>query len=78
MERFPDQADQIEKLFSGCEGFREICEDYVICLNAIRKIESTNPVKKQEFLKDFEDALNGLEEELLLELKNDKSSNILE
>jgi hypothetical protein len=77
-ERFPDLAEQIESLFSGCEGFQEICEDYVLCQNAVQKIESGDPLKKGEYLKEYEKALAELEEELLTMVKNDKISKIPE
>jgi hypothetical protein len=76
MKKFPDLADQIEQLFLPCEGFRETCEDYVLCQNAIQKIESGDPAKKGEYLKEYEDALAELEEELLTMVKNDKTSKI--
>jgi hypothetical protein len=75
MEKFPDLADQIEQLFSPCEGFQEICEDYVLCQNAVQKIESGDPAKKGEYLKEYEDALADLEEELLAELKKSRTSD---
>jgi hypothetical protein len=76
MGKFPGLAVQIKKLYKGCEEFREICEDYVLCLNAIKKIESTNPAKREEFLNEFGEALEALEDELLSELKKDYTSKI--
>ena len=68
IEEFPDLSVQITKQFNECENFQEICEDYVLCLNSIRKIESADQ-KKNENLKEFKKALQELEEELLSNVK---------
>ena len=73
-ENFPELSSQIDKQFMECEVFREICEDYVLCLNSIRKIESQNPAKKEEYLEEFREALMALEDELLSKVKKDKTS----
>ena len=78
MEKFPDLAGQIEQFFLPCEEFQEICEDYVLCLNAVQKMESGDPLKKVEYLKEYQEALAELEEELLTMVKNDKISKIQE
>jgi len=69
MKKFPDLAPEIKKLFGTSESFREICEDYVLCLNSIRKIESADP-RKDENLKEFKETLKELEEELMAILKS--------
>jgi len=47
----------------------------VLCQNAVQKIESGDPAKKGEYLKEYEDALADLEEELLAELKKSRTSD---
>jgi len=74
LEKFPDLDQEIKSLFSQCEEFREICEDYVLCLNSIKKIESED-VKKDEYLIEFKTALEELELELLSNLKIQKINN---
>jgi len=74
LEKFPDHAQEIKSLFIQCEEFREICEDYILCLNSVKKIESED-VKKDEYLKEFKTALEELELELLSNLKIQKNNN---
>lgn len=68
LEKFPRQAQEITKMYSKSEGFRDICNDYILCMGAIRKIES-NDISKEEYLRQFKEALDSLENELLESLK---------
>ena len=77
VEKFPDHAQEIKSLFTESDVFREICEDYVLCFNSIRKIESTS-IKRDEYLKEFKIALEELENELLSSLKTRKLNKKLE
>lgn len=76
MEKFPDLATLIEMEFMKSESFREICEDYVICLNSIRKMESSDPEKKAEYLQEFREALYELEKEMISFVKKDIKKSI--
>ena len=62
-DRFPEMDDSLNILFLKDENFREICEDYVLCLSSIGKIIITN--KKNKILKEYKNALSELELEML-------------
>lgn len=65
IKRFPDQYQLIDKLFHEDEVFKEICEDYALCLYSIKRMKS-NVIKKDEHLNEFNSALNEIENELRL------------
>ena len=51
-------------LYRKDENFREICEDYVLCLESIDKIIVTNK-SNNRILEEYKKALNELEIEML-------------
>lgn len=63
VEKFPDRSRDITRLFCRSESFREVCEDYALCQNTIRKIFITDALR-QENLNDYKNALKELEKEL--------------
>jgi len=63
VEKFPDRSTEITRLFCRSESFREVCEDYVLCINAIRKIFITDSLR-YENLMDYKHAKEELEKEL--------------
>ena len=65
IKKFPDQHRIIGKLFHENEVFREICEDYALCLYSIKRMQSKES-KKDENLNEFTSALNEIEKELRL------------
>lgn len=64
LDKFPERVNALHKLFLKDENFREICEDYVFCLDSIGKILITNE-RKDKILKEYENALQDLELEML-------------
>ena len=72
--KFPSMEIEIIKLYEESDTFREICEDYALCLHAIAKIESKDPSIKYENLEDYESALEELETELRSKLEIVKST----
>ena len=70
INKFPDKANTLTKLFKKDENFREICEDYYLCVEAINKIIITNSQKKK-ILKEYKNALKELELEMLMYLNLD-------
>ena len=62
---FPQFENKITALYSQNNGFMEVCEDYVLCQNAIKKLELMNDPKKEKEIKDLKQALTELREELL-------------
>jgi len=68
LDKFPEKANILNKLFQKDEDFREICEDYVLCLNSIGKIIITNK-RKDRILIEYKNTLIELEIEMLDYLK---------
>jgi len=62
-EKFPQQAEQIEKLFSADEDFRALCSDYVLCLKYVRKFKKESEEKKLS-VKEYNNVRSELENEL--------------
>ena len=72
VQKFPDLSQEIIRMFVENESFREICEDYVICLNAVLKMTDGDN-RKDKYLADYKTALGELETEVLSILKNANS-----
>lgn len=67
---FPMEIEKITGLFYESTNFTEICEDYVLCIEYIKKLEAMNDSSKDPIISD----LKLIMEELKLELKS-KISN---
>ncbi len=65
---FPQFENNITAMYSENNGFMEICEDYVICQEAIKKLELMNDPKKEKEIIDLKNALTELREELLSQI----------
>jgi len=63
--KFPEKVNTLTKLFDRDENFREICEDYYLCKEAINKIIITD-TRKRKILKEYKHALEELEMEMLV------------
>jgi len=62
---FPKYRDRITTLYHESSNFLETCEDYVLCLEAIKKFELINDQKNERELIDLKLARTDLREELL-------------
>lgn len=67
---FPLEIEKITGLFYESTNFTEICEDFVLCIEHIKKLEAMNDSSKEPIISD----LKLIMEELKLELKS-KISN---
>ena len=50
---FPNYENKITELYNQNNGFMEVCEDYVLCQEAIRKLELMNDPKKEKEIVDL-------------------------
>lgn len=65
---FPKYKRNITMLYNECSNFIEVCEDYALCLEALKKLEAiNNPVNKKE-INDLKQAMNELKDELFLRI----------
>lgn len=74
INKFPEKARTLALLFQKHENFREVCEDYYLCKEAIDKIIISNAQKKK-VLNEYKNALKELELELLLYLNSETTIN---
>ena len=65
MNHFPDKKIVINQLFPANENFRDLCEDFVLCLNTIEKLKSHDVDENRKNLEVFEHTLEELELELI-------------
>jgi hypothetical protein len=70
IDKFPEQANRLTMLFHKNEDFREVCEDYFLCKEAMNKIIITNN-RRRKILKDYKTTLKQLEIELLIYLDSE-------
>ena len=73
IKRFPDHTQDIIRLFVENESFREICEDFVTCLSATKRMGKPRG-KRSQTLREYQNALDELEAELLKNLRAQKTS----
>jgi len=65
IQEFPSLSSEIAELFTESTSFIEACEDYVLCLNSIKKMAALeDPVHQQEIEKLIQ-IQSELKEELL-------------
>ena len=65
---FPHQRRKITELFYESSNFTEICEDYVLCLEYINKLELIKDSTKEKVIYDLKLVLAELKVELLTRL----------
>jgi len=64
-DKYPAQPQKIEDLFVSNADFRSICLDYSYCKQSISKLKQEF-VDKKDAIKDFEQMLHDLENEMKL------------
>jgi uncharacterized protein YdcH (DUF465 family) len=65
VSEFPHLHEEISRLYDESSSFIEICEDYVLCLNAIEKARNMGETVPDEDLIELRMVLLDLKEELL-------------
>jgi len=74
INKFPEKANALALLFQKNENFRDICEDFFLCREAINKIIITD-ARQRKILKDYKDALKELELEMLVYMNDNITEN---
>ena len=62
---FPHHERTLIALFNNSISFIEVCEDYVQCIEAIKKLDATNKLNKEKEINDLKFLLTELGEEIL-------------
>jgi len=65
ISEFPQYHKNITEIFYESTNFIEICEDYVLCLEFIRNLESQQGVEKEKEILALKKLIAELKEELL-------------
>jgi len=65
VSEFPQKKKEITALYFQSTSFLEICEDYVMCKNSIKKIEANDKSANDKNLNELKIAFSELKEELL-------------
>ena len=68
IKRFPESRLQIVELFHQSDFFRSICEDYAVCFEVIKRLESSKQMTKKGYNKEYKILLEELEKELISRL----------
>ena len=62
-QKFPRQDIRIDQLYEEDKDFRDLCADYVACMESLKRFKQVTDEKKQS-VKDYETALKDLETDL--------------
>lgn len=62
-ERFPDDETTIDSLMVKDPGFRTICEDYDVCINALRHWSNSNEPEAGIRISEYSTLAEELEKE---------------
>ena len=65
VSEFPHLHEEISRLYDESNSFIEICEDYALCLNTIKKAKNMGETIPDEDLIELRMVLLDLKEELL-------------
>ena len=64
IERFPECAVLVRRLYLGDERFRAICEDYALALTSLRNFEERADADVRPEIDDYRSLIQELEDEL--------------
>ena len=67
---FPLEIEKITGLFYESTDFTEICEDYMLCIEYIKKLEAMNDSSKEPVINDLKLIKEKLKLELLSKIQN--------
>jgi hypothetical protein len=69
IKRFPEHKEAIRRLYRESENFKEACEDYQKCADALRHWEQSDSEDACERRNEYAAFLQDLEAEILQNLK---------
>lgn len=72
-ERYPDKKEGIDRLMVEDPKFRNVCEDYDICVNALRYWTNSKEPEAEIRVKEYRTLVRELEEEVVEALKGFKA-----
>lgn len=61
-EKFPEQVEKIEALFTNDEGFKKLCYDYLVCTRNLKRfIENVD--ERKAWMQEYSNLKSELENE---------------
>ena len=64
-ERFPDKIQIIDQLMAEDPGFRDICEDYDICVNALEHWTNSTEPEAEIRVNEYRTLAQQIEDEVI-------------
>lgn len=74
--RFPDKSETISLLIQEDPEFREMCEDYDDCVNALHYWKNSKENDAEHRVKEYRTLIHELETEIMEVLDRTATSNI--
>lgn len=68
LNQFPGHCNRIKRLYRANESFREICDDYVLCQESIKKIQATEKAR-ETYLDELLEIRQELEDEIMFKVR---------
>ena len=72
VERFPENREILRRLFESNQSFQNLCDEYEVCLRAMRYWRESSFPEAYEFRNEFSSLLRELEEEILEHVGKEK------
>ncbi len=69
VERFPERREELRRLFETSQPFQALCDEYEVCLTALRYWRESDLPEAPEFRNEFSSLLSELEQEILDHLR---------
>jgi hypothetical protein len=66
---FPEHTASIRRRFHGDPSFREMCSDYAEALEALRRWQASDDLRKSARIEEYRELANALEIEIVTALR---------
>jgi len=75
LKRFGDRKRQVELQFDRSETFRALCNDYLLCANAMERWQASDAPVAAQRADEYAESLTELEMEILDWLERERSAS---
>lgn len=72
ISQFPESDEEIQRLYLTSDSFREICQDLVLCLRSIDKMEDKKK-KETEYQEEYKQLSDDLRRELCARINEERT-----
>ena len=63
IDKFPEHIEQITELYKSDPHFKDLCSDYLLCLNMLNKYRNES-IDHHDIIKEYENVQMDLEKEM--------------